>query len=352
MTNRDTNTETSFLPDFCSGRMALVVITLAELLALVLTLTVGSVSEDPYYDLALYSLFVQFIALSCAAALCFCRRFLKHLSNPVAATLSYLLMLLIAFIIIQLAWWMMHYYRLDFSEEENFFAFTFRAMTITAITSALALRYFYVQHQWRKQIRLEARSRLEALQARIRPHFFFNCMNTIASLARKDARLTEEAVENLADLFRASLQTGLLSTTLEKEIALCRQYLSIEQHRLGERLSVDWQIDDLPMQAMIPPLSLQPLLENAIYHGIEPLADGGKIEVSGKVGNNQVSIQISNPVSTNPSDRQSGNQLAQDNVRLRLQQLFNRDKVFSVEESAGHYRVTLEFPLQHENSDR
>ena len=133
---------------------------------------------------------------------------------------------------------------------------------------------FYIQHQWRKNIESEADARVQALQSRIRPHFLFNCMNTIASLTRKDPKLAEEATEDLADLFRVSLQEAKRMSTVAEEISLCKRYLRIESHRFGDRLKTVWETDNLPEHAQLPNLTLQPILENAIYHGIEPLTEG------------------------------------------------------------------------------
>ena len=145
---------------------------------------------------------------------------------------------------------------------------------IAVIVTALVLRYFFVTHQWQKHVRAEALSRIQALQARIRPHFLFNSMNTIAALTRSDPKRAEEAVEDLADLFRATLRDSHSPLRLKEELELTRIYQRIEALRLGDRLAVRWDVGALPMRAFVPGLTVQPLLENAIYHGIEPLAGG------------------------------------------------------------------------------
>ena len=152
---------------------------------------------------------------------------------------------------------------------------------IAAIVGALALRYFHVAHEWRRSVELEARSRIRALQARIRPHFLFNSMNTIASLTRSDPARAEEAIEDLSDLFRVSLSEARAQITLREELEVARIYQRIEQLRLGDRLQVRWKVADLPAEAIVPSLLLQPLLENAIGHGIEPLPEGGTVTIEG-----------------------------------------------------------------------
>lgn len=163
-------------------------------------------------------------------------------------------------------------------------------MVVSSIVAALVLRYFYVQFHWKQRIASEALVRLEALQARIRPHFFFNCMNSIASLTRSDPDRAERAIEDLADLFHASLVDTKGPVPLMEEFAFVERYLSIERLRLGDRLSIDWQVKDLPPQVIVPLLSLQPLVENAIYHSIEPALDSGTITISAHRLNGKVEL--------------------------------------------------------------
>jgi two-component system sensor histidine kinase AlgZ len=219
-------------------------------------------------------------------------------------------------------------------------------MSISAIVWALALRYFYVQHQWRLRTLSESEARFQALQSRIKPHFLFNYMNTIASLIRHNPSLAEESIEDLADLFRASLQDTQKICTLGDEIALRKRYLRIEQHRLGDRLKSDWKLNGISEDIPLPVLSLQPLLENAIYHGIEPNPDGGTITISGEITKDAIVITILNPLTTQNCQQQkrSGNQLAQDNVRLRLSSYFNQENLLHIEQHANEYKVTIIIP--------
>ena len=158
------------------------------------------------------------------------------------------------------------------------------------------MRYLYISSEWRRSIVAEAQSRVSALQALIRPHFLFNSMNTIASLTRSNPARAEEAVEDLADLMRANLGSQKDRTTLKEELEVAAIYQRIEKLRLGDRLRVRWDIETLPMRALIPSLTIQPLLENAIYHGIEMLPEGGEVHVSGKRDGDSLSIVVSNPV--------------------------------------------------------
>jgi two-component system sensor histidine kinase AlgZ len=215
---------------------------------------------------------------------------------------------------------------------------------IAAIVGALTLRYFFVAHEWRRSVELEARSRIRALQARIRPHFLFNSLNTVASLTRSDPARAEEAIEDLADLFRVSLSDARAQITLREELEVARIYQRIEQLRLGGRLQVRWKVADLPVDAIVPSLLLQPLLENAIGHGIEPLPEGGTVLVEGTSDGEQVTIRISNPVSATAKAVRSGNRMALDNIRQRLELAFPGRASVTVDDGGEQYRVTLQFP--------
>jgi two-component system sensor histidine kinase AlgZ len=194
-------------------------------------------------------------------------------------------------------------------------------------------------------VRAEARSRIDALQARIRPHFLFNSLNTIAALTRSDPARAEEAVEDLADLFRATLRDSDTLLRLKEELELTRIYQRIEGLRLGERLDVKWDVTELPMRALIPGLTIQPLLENAIFHGIEPLDGGGQVAVSGRVVDGQIEISVANPVAPTPvTPKRSGNRLAVENIRERLRLAYGAKGELTAEQLPSEYRVTIRFP--------
>jgi two-component system sensor histidine kinase AlgZ len=206
------------------------------------------------------------------------------------------------------------------------------------------MRYLYISSEWRRSIVLEAQARISALQALIRPHFLFNSLNTIASLTRSDPARAEEAVEDLADLMRANLGSPKNRVTLKEELEVAAIYQRIEKLRLGDRLRVRWIVNDLPMRALIPSLTIQPLLENAIYHGIELLADGGEVVVTGSRINDDLQIEIRNPVAAVSHRRKDGNQMALSNIRQRFDLAYGNRAAVDVDESAEHYCVRLRFP--------
>lgn len=217
---------------------------------------------------------------------------------------------------------------------------------LAALVTAVGLRYQYVQYLLRLQARAESAARLDALQARMRPHFLFNSLNAIASLTRRNPALAEELTLDLAELFRAILRKDDHLTSLQEELALSRQYLNIEQQRLGERLRVAWALEEDTLAALVPPLSLQPLLENAVYHGIEPAAQGGTLEISCQLHQkNKVMLTVRNSLPDRDKRvERPGNRLALENLRLRLQSFFGEDGKLAVSMADGFYQAHVIIP--------
>jgi two-component system sensor histidine kinase AlgZ len=185
---------------------------------------------------------------------------------------------------------------------------------------------------------------VHALQARIRPHFLFNSMNTIAALTRSNPGRAEQAVQDLADLFRATLSDKRDTITLAEELEVARTYQRMEQLRLGARLQVEWKTASLPDSALVPGLMIQPLLENAIYHGIEPRAEGGTVTITGEVSGGLVTIVVRNPLDPSPGMRE-GNRLALANIRERLGLMYGERALMKSGRFDDEYIVTLRFPL-------
>lgn len=332
-----------FLPNFCGLRMVFVVVIIAQLFSFVVALSPGETPITARFEqLGLISLFVQWCALVSSAMLCLLRRFILFYSDRVVATLSYLTVLLVVWVISELAYW---YVYPGARDSLAHWPFVLRNVAITFLLTGPILRYFYVTHQWQRNVRAEAEARLQSLQSRIRPHFLFNSMNTIASLTRSSPEQAEAAVEDLADLFRASLRDARQFHSLEDELTLCRRYLAIEALRLGHRLQVEWQIDALPNDALLPPLLIQPLLENAIYHGIEPRVEGGTIRIEGQRDGKQLHLKITNPVSHEKSASE-GNRIAQENIRARLTTLYGARGVMEASENDSNYVVNLTWPYR------
>ena len=339
-----------FIPDICATRSVFVVVLIAELIAL--TLSLARPSADFLTELARISMFLQWLGLTSAAVLCYARPLLARFSVPRASAGVFALLMLNTALISEAARWVGGSFVASGLTAALFprdhWPFLLRNEGICVIVAAMLLRYFYVTHEWQRHLRAEARSRIEALQARIRPHFLFNSLNTIAALARSDPRRAEEAVEDLADLFRATLRDSHSPLRLKEELELTRIYQRIEELRLGGRLKVRWDVAALPMRAFVPGLTVQPLLENAIYHGIEPLDRGGTVTVSGRVVDGRVEIVVTNPVAPARADaaERPGNRLALENIRQRLALAYEEAATLTIEQPDGEYRVTIRFPYQ------
>ncbi len=341
----------SFLPDFCQIRALLIIVIIAELLAFVLTLAPLSNSTQRWSNLGLISLFVQWIALSSTAILCLCKPWFGH--HKVAATVIISLAIILGMtclVSLVTYHWILSDAQWPIANLTSELGFVLRNSAIALIISIVALRYFYVQHQSRLSIQAEARANLNALQARIQPHFLFNSMNTIASLTGSDPELAETVVEDLADLFRDSLSEHENNRSLEQEITLAKRYLRIEQLRLGSRLEIDWDIDALPNDALVPALLIQPLVENAVYHGIEPRSQGGCIEIRGQFDQKTLLLTISNPLPDNSDKSKKGSGIALENTEQRLAGWYEGEAQLQIYQDDQYFKVSLSLPYERVNS--
>jgi two-component system sensor histidine kinase AlgZ len=219
----------------------------------------------------------------------------------------------------------------------------------TLLVSAALLEYLRLRARAFSPALVEAR--LQALQARIRPHFLFNSLNAVLSLIRRDPRRAETALEDLADLFRTLVSDQRGFVRLADEIALLERYARLEQLRLGERLRVVWEIDAAPLDALLPPLVLQPLLENAVYHGVEPDTGPGEVEVHVALHGNRVRLRLSNPYHPDYQHR-AGNRMALDNIRERLMLFFDAEARLETRVEAGRYVVEIGVPYVTERADQ
>ena len=337
------------LPDLCDVRNIFAVVLLTEILAIILALAASSSSSQFWDYLALSSFLMLWIALLDAAVLCLIRNWLHRQPQNLSLFICYLLMMSISLLVTLLI-----NTTFEFNENTLNTLFILRVMTISAFIYFLLLRYFYIQQQWRLNLAAQSHAEIQALRARIRPHFLFNSMNTIASLIAVSPESAEKAIEDLSDLFRSSLNEQNMNP-LRDEIELAKSYLSIESLRLGERLQTVWQIDDNLLDTEVPALCLQPLVENAIYHGIEPIEKGGKIHISALQIDNKLILSVSNPLM---SEKQSsafrkGNQMAQDNIKQRLKLVYGNTGKFIINDTKANYTVSLMIPLDvmHERFD-
>jgi len=216
-----------------------------------------------------------------------------------------------------------------------------RYWVFTLLVTGVLIGYFNLRGRALSPALAEAR--LQALQARIRPHFLFNSLNAVLSLMRQQPRRAEQVLEDLSDLFRVLMADNRQLRQMADEIELAKQYLSIEQLRLGERLQVEWELADAPPDALMPPLVLQPLLENAIYHGIEPRSDPGVISIRIRREADQVHILLHNPYRPE-RERRSGNRMALANIRERLALHFDAEASIRITAAEDSYEVRIVIP--------
>ena len=321
------------IPELCTPIALVAVFVAAELLAVVVTLLAV---QPSWVRFAIVSLFVQWCALGSAGVLCLARPLFDRMSLVAGGFLAWGLVVSVVAVFAAIG---------ELGISGNFsvgvrallgmppplavrgpdwFA-VLRIVACGMVVAGMLLRYLYVQQTLRSRQQSELRLRVQALQSRIRPHFLFNSMNIIASLIETDPETAEAVVEDLSELFRASLGEAGQQVPLQEELDLCDRYVRIEQLRLGERLAVAWRTDPIPHGVQIPLLTLQPLVENAIYHGIQPMPEGGLIDIEIRIADGRVEIALANPLppqGTPGSRHTTGNRMALANIRSRLAVLY------------------------------
>lgn len=332
-------------PQLCQSKLVFRALVLAQAVAILLALAPG-VQEDRWLRLGFTTLFVQWVTLLTLFLLCGLQKKLQHLSPTYFAGIACLLLLSCTTLVSLVAYFILT--QKGWEAGTNLELFLIHNLLVALILGIIGFQFYLMHEERNALISAQSRSELDALQARIRPHFLFNSLNTAAELTHSNAPAAESLLLNLATLFRAALKAGEEST-LKSEITLAQAYLDLEQWRLGERLNIDWQQPEPLLDIPLPTLTLQPLLENAINHGIERLHKGGYIKIQILSSQKSTSIVITNPL-PNSTDDSPGNGVALDNIRKRLElNLGTQAKLIT-----GHkdqiYRVKLVIP--HANTDR
>ncbi|WP_052691829.1 sensor histidine kinase [Teredinibacter purpureus] len=346
-----------FLPDLCGPQAVLSLILVSELLVGSLVVASFGVERFDWARFGLVSILVLWVVLTCAGSLCVLRPLLRKLHPVVAGMGSYCLSLFYTLAFTVLVFW------INNGNLEGVQSQIVGNLMVAAVLAGIGLRYLYLQQQLRNQQKAEMQSRIQALQSRIRPHFLFNSMNSIASLIAVDQDTAERMVVELSQLFRASLsEPGLIP--LHQEIDLCRYYIDIEQMRLAERLKVEWHLHqesgevlsehDPEYRALqIPSFLLQPLVENAIYHGVQPLPEGGTITIELVLTKRAVEICIRNPITEEEDKtlqldgtRRTGNGIALDNIRHRLAAYYLGAGSLKVTTGQKEFTTCIRYPLK------
>jgi len=321
------------LPNFCNLGIMLRLLIIVNLLCIAAAV-VRSNGRDGWDQFLLISAVAQPVIILSLLASCALRRLLNELSywRGVAAIFALETMIGAGF-------WVLLETTLPFSQPIAPWQYVF----FFAFSTAVVLLYFDLRARSLSPALTEAR--LQALQARIRPHFLFNTINAVLSLIRAEPRRAERMLEDLSDLFRVLMADNRKLVPLADEIALCRKYLEIEHIRLGNRLTVNWNIDAMPEVAMVPPLILQPLVENAVYHGIEPHEGAGEVAIVIERKGKQFVICLTNPFDSG-STHVSGNRMAIANIRERLQLHFDAEASLKAEVIKDKYVVTIVMPVE------
>lgn len=340
----------AFLPDFCRGEVVFNVAVVAELLALVIALVMPRDFLTPTagQDLLVISLFVQWVALGGTASLCYARRTLNRLPRLRALGSAFLLLLAVTFLVSELSLWLLWGMgKVSSPHPEWYSSFHILTLTLSAIVNGLLLRLFLAKHALTRHIAAVAQAKLQAMQSRIRPHFVFNSLNIIASLTRSAPEKAEAALEDMADLFRMMLSQDDMLVPVKNEIDVTKKYLTLEQLRLDNRLRVEWDIGTLPRKAAMPVLTLQPLIENAIRHGIESMPDGGTVRVRLRELNDRIHIEVTNPrppVRARTARDVPGQSL--EDIRARLRAHYGDAAMLHTQEDIGQYTVTVVLPVR------
>jgi two-component system sensor histidine kinase AlgZ len=320
------------LPDFRNLGFTLRILVLTNLMGLSAAILRSESLAGTWGELLSISTLLQPVLLASLLAL----YALNAQLNRLPYWLGVLAVIALELAIATLAW---SFIRQLFEQQNN--PDLVRCWLLTLMSSATLLAYFNLRSRALSPALAEAR--LQALQARIRPHFLFNSINAVLSLIRDDPRRAETALEDMADLFRVLMADNRQLVPLESEIALCRQYLDLEKLRLGDRLQIIWHIDNMPTDALMPPLVLQPLLENAVYHGIEPSGEGGEIIINIYLARDQVQVFLTNPYRKD-GGHHAGNKMALTNIRERLALHFDYEASLNASVSEDSYQVHIIFP--------
>ncbi|MCY7389684.1 MAG: histidine kinase [Burkholderiales bacterium] len=324
---------TARLPDFCNLGIMLRLLVIVNLLCIAAAVVRADV-RDLWQQFLYISAVAQPAIIFSLLVMCACRRPLAKLAYWQGITSLALLEAIIGF----LFWWWLHTIT-PFAEPVSLWQYGF----FVAFATGFALFYFDLRSRALSPALTEAR--LQALQARIRPHFLFNSINAVLSLIRSEPKRAERMLEDMSELFRVLMADNRKLTPLADEITLCKRYLEIEEIRLGERLLVDWKIAGMPADALVPPLILQPLVENAVYHGIEPLHLPGTLIIEVLPRGKQFSIRLTNPFHAD-STHVSGNRMAIANIKERLQLHFDAEASLNAEVKGESYVVTITLPVR------
>ena len=332
------------LPDLCDSAAVLFIALIGVLLALCLVLFDSGLTNFDWIGLGRAAAFICWNMLASAAALCALATRLRRLPLPVGACAALAAILGVCFFSSLAERWLLGTLIAGYPFAVDLPALA-RNLLVGALLGMAALRYFHLQGELIERERAELDARILALQARIRPHFLFNSMNIIASLIPEEPVQAERAVLDLSELFRASLREGPVTVPVSEELDLCERYMRLEGWRLGKRLRFEPRIEPLPAQATLPPLCVQPLLENAVYHGIQPTPEGGVVRLGVACIDGRLRIEVSNPLPPSGAAT-AGSGMALANIRSRLAAIYGDAASLLAAPDGGSFRAVLSLPMR------
>lgn len=313
---------TSAIPEFCRGPALMTLAYVMELIAVIMTLVVSRSGAEAQHHLVLLSLYLQLLGLCGAGVLCLARSWLRLRNVGVLFFVCWGLLVAVTFAVSLGAWELDARFALGFLADNGRWSWTLRNTCIAGLISLLLLRYLWERHQWQEESRAESEARYLALQARIRPHFLFNALNSLAELIPSKPAIAEEMVVDLADLFRVSLDSRQKLIPLHEEIEIVKGYLRIEEIRLGDKLLVNWEIADNTLDAQLPRLTLQPLVENAVLHGVSRLRARGMLHVIARREGEFLVVDVENPIPPEEAPKRAGTGTAINNIAQRIKLIY------------------------------
>ena len=325
-------------PTFCNWRLLLAVMVITEVSVILVGLGPGGYPGWRWFLTA--SVYAQWMALFCASGLCISSGWTRRFSTDGAWVFSWLIVLFLS-MIFSFAAWLGAGISSPGLLQDDVGMFVIKNMFAVGLVALVFFRYLVMRARWKAELMAQAEARVQALQARIQPHFLFNSLNTIASLVHDDPDNAEAATLDLADIFRGSMRRADQLISLEEELKLARQYLDMEKRRLGDRLQIDWRVEELPRGASVLPLMLQPLLENAVAHGIQARPEGGVLSLYGRGESDRVVITIGNPLAPEGVETR-GHGMAIRNIRERLALAWgSRAELFTNQDNERFYAVMV-----------
>lgn len=327
-------------PSLCRGKMLFRLFTLTQVVAILLAFSPGY-QGDPWIRLGIISLCSHWTSLLSLGVLCPLLQRLQPLTHFQLAGLIFAILVLMTFMVSGVIWW---YFAHELTSYSKFWTFASSNMLLAGVLALMLIQLLIMHAERTALLVTQQQAKLDALQARIEPHFLFNSLNAISELTHQSSLAAEQSLLDLADLFRAAMQVGQL-TPLSQELALAQKYLQLEALRLGNKLQIAWHLPVNYPDTLVPALTLQPLLENAVRYGVEPSIAPVEVTIELLVGKEQIVVLVSNPINVENIATAKQNGLAIDNIRARLALIYADNQQLSFSTKENIFRVKLVLPI-------